>query len=72
MVLPFGVRTQGEAGSVVPGTPESAPVKPALLRIALITTLVAAVVFGVVWAEVTYRIVGVLDYIPSAGEPARR
>ena len=24
-VLPLGVRTQGEDGSVVPGTPESAP-----------------------------------------------
>ena len=25
LVLPFGVRTQQEEGSVVPGTPESAP-----------------------------------------------
>ena len=30
-VLPFGVRTQDEAGSVVPGTPGSAPAKRAHL-----------------------------------------
>ena len=27
-VLPLGVRTQGEDGVVVPGTPESAPTHP--------------------------------------------
>ncbi|HRD76212.1 MAG TPA: DUF1467 family protein [Hyphomicrobiaceae bacterium] len=71
-VLPFGVRTQEEAGSVVPGTPESAPMAPKLKKVFLITTLVAAVVFAIVWTEVTYRVVGVLDYIPAAGSPARR
>ena len=30
-VLPFGVRTQDEDGSVVPGTPGSAPTRPRLL-----------------------------------------
>ena len=29
-VLPLGVRTQGEDGTVVPGTPESAPTRAAL------------------------------------------
>lgn len=48
-VLPFGVRTQGEAGDVVDGTPESAPQKPRLLRIMLINTVVAAFVFAFVW-----------------------
>ena len=33
LVLPFGVRTQQEEGSVVPGTPESAPARPRLLRL---------------------------------------
>ena len=32
-VLPIGVRTQGEDGVVVPGTPESAPTAPRLLRV---------------------------------------
>lgn len=48
-VLPFGVRTQGEAGDVVDGTPESAPQKPRLLRTMLINTVVAAFVFAFVW-----------------------
>jgi predicted secreted protein len=52
-VLPIGVRTQGEDGEVVPGTPSSAPSKPRLLRIAGITTLAAGVVFGLVWVLVT-------------------
>jgi predicted secreted protein len=45
-VLPFGVRTQGEAGEVVPGTPASAPAAPRILRIAVINTVLASVVFG--------------------------
>jgi predicted secreted protein len=49
-VLPFGVRTQGEAGEIVPGTPESAPVAPRLLRIFAITTVVAAAVFALAYA----------------------
>ena len=40
-VLPFGLRTQGEDGNVVPGTPESAPAKPRLGRIFLINTAVS-------------------------------
>jgi predicted secreted protein len=49
-VLPLGVRTQGEAGDVVAGTPESAPAKPRILRAMLINTVVAAFVFALVWA----------------------
>ena len=45
-VLPFGVRTQDEAGDVVPGTPGSAPANMKLARILLINSLVAAVCFG--------------------------
>ena len=56
-VLPFGVRTQHEEGSVVPGTPESAPAKPRLLRIFLINTVVATVVYAVVYAVIAYRLI---------------
>lgn len=52
-VLPFGLRTQGEAGEVVPGTPESAPQRPRLLRIFAINTLVASVIFALFWLGVT-------------------
>jgi predicted secreted protein len=51
-VLPLGVRTQGEDGVVVRGTPESAPSKPRLLRIIAITTILATVVFAAVYAAV--------------------
>lgn len=54
-VLPIGLRTQDEAGEVVPGTPSSAPAAPRLLRLFLINTVVAAAVFAVVWAAVTYK-----------------
>lgn len=53
-VLPFGVRTQEDAGEVVPGTPESAPAKLQLAKTALITTLVSFVVFALVhWLYVS-------------------
>lgn len=45
-ILPLRVRTQGEAGEVVPGTPASAPARPALLLKAAINTVVSAVVFA--------------------------
>jgi predicted secreted protein len=48
VVLPFGVHTQAEAGDVVPGTPESAPAAPKILRIALINTALASVVYIIV------------------------
>ncbi|RTL67573.1 MAG: DUF1467 family protein [Hyphomicrobiales bacterium] len=57
-VLPLGVRTQGEAEDVVPGTPESAPLHPRLIRVAVITTIVSTVLFGGTWAAVHF---GLLD-----------
>ena len=57
LVLPFGVRTQQEEGSVVPGTPESAPARPRLLRIALINTALATAVFIAVYVIIQYKLV---------------
>jgi predicted secreted protein len=56
-VLPIGVRTQGEEGTVVPGTPESAPAAPRLLRVVLLTTVISALVFAGLWALIRYGIV---------------
>ncbi|QFU16402.1 DUF1467 family protein [Microvirga thermotolerans] len=47
-VLPFGVRSQVEAGEVVRGSEPGAPAAPALREKALWTTLVSAVVLVVV------------------------
>lgn len=54
-VLPFNVRTQGEAGEIVPGTPESAPAKYQLLKVVAINTVVATIVFALVWSIIIYR-----------------
>ena len=56
-VLPFGIRSQHETGDVVAGTEPGAPVLPGLLRKAVITSLIAAVIFAGVWyVWVTYDI----------------
>lgn len=48
-VLPFGVHSQVEAGDVTEGTEPGAPVLPGLLRKAWITSVIAAVIFVLVW-----------------------
>jgi len=56
-VLPFGIRSQHEAGDVVAGTEPGAPVLPGLVKKAVITSLIAAVIFAGVWyVWVTYDI----------------
>jgi len=56
-VLPFGIRSQEEAGEVVAGTEPGAPVLPGLLKKAVITSLIAAMIFVAVWyVWVTYDI----------------
>lgn len=52
-VLPFGLRTQDEAGDVVPGTPESAPARPRILKVFALNTLVASAAFFMFWLGVT-------------------
>jgi predicted secreted protein len=44
-VLPFGIRSQHEAGDFVPGTDPGAPVAPRLLVKALWTIVISAAVF---------------------------
>ena len=45
-VMPFNVRTQDEAGEVVPGTPGSAPANPRILRISYAFTAAKPSPFG--------------------------
>lgn len=58
-VLPFGVRTQSEAGDVVPGTPASAPARFRLGRLVLLNTIVAIIVFSIIWLVVHYDVFGI-------------
>jgi predicted secreted protein len=66
-VLPIGLRTQGEAGEVVPGTPESAPARPRMLWIIGVNTIVATVVFAIVWLVVAYGLIPIERPAPPAG-----
>lgn len=62
-VLPFGVRSQIEEGEVAPGSEGAAPARPRLLRVFVVTTLVASVVFAILYVLLTQRLVS-LDSIP--------
>jgi predicted secreted protein len=66
-ILPIGVRTQGEDGAIVPGTPASAPTRPRLVRVVLLTTLVSCLVFGGLWVGVKS---GLVDLERWLGRPA--
>jgi len=48
-VLPFGVHSQAETGDITQGTEPGAPALPGMLRKGLITSVIAAVVFAIVW-----------------------
>lgn len=61
VVLPIRFRSQEEAGSVVPGTPASAPDDPRLGRKAWITTLVAAPLWAAIAAVILSGAVSIQD-----------
>lgn len=55
LVLPFSARTSVEAGeALVPGQADSAPQSFPAVRIALRTTLVATVMFGLFYLNYVY------------------
>lgn len=55
VILPLGVRTHDEIGETPAlGHAESAPVNPRIGLKFMITTLVAAVLFGIYWVAITY------------------
>lgn len=56
-ILPWGVRTQAEENKVTPGTDPSAPSRPHLLRKAIATSVIAAVVTaGLFWVSSVVRL----------------
>lgn len=55
LVLPFGVRTAHEAGAeLVPGQAESAPHSFSAVKIAVRTTIVSAILFGIFFLNYVY------------------
>jgi predicted secreted protein len=61
VALPIGVRTQGEAGEVAPGTPASAPVDAMIRRKFAWVTLAALAIWGAVAAVIVWGGITVED-----------
>lgn len=61
VALPIRVRTQGEAGDVVPGTPESAPADPMIRTKMIWTTVVATVIWAAVAGVILFGGLSVQD-----------
>ena len=52
-VLPWGVKNAHEAGEdIIEGNEPGAPVDPQLVRKALVTTIISAIVFAAVYAAI--------------------
>jgi predicted secreted protein len=68
--LPWGVRTQEEDDSVIPGTAPSAPVRPLLLRKAAATTVISAAIVGLIYWLVTFSGL-TIDTIPVLSDLGR-
>ena len=63
-VLPIGMKTQGEADEVVPGSIESAPARFRGGRVVAITTVVSAIIYGGWYVATTYLGIG-LESLPN-------
>jgi predicted secreted protein len=61
LVLPLRLTTQGDAGSVVPGTPSSAPQDAQMRKRLTITTIASFVIWAIVAAIILSGMVGVDD-----------
>jgi predicted secreted protein len=62
IVLPIRLKTQGEAGDIVPGTHASAPSDVHMWAKAKLVTLISAIVFSIV-AAIIYSEIITLDMI---------
>jgi predicted secreted protein len=66
-VLPWGVRSQEESGSVSRGTDPGAPVLPRLGRKLIWTSIVAALVFAAWYVVYVYRLISIEDLAALLG-----
>jgi len=70
-VLPWGVRSQDEDGTIIPGSDPGAPAIPRLRRKLVWTTIVAAIVFAIWYAVYTYRLIALDDLVELLGMQLR-
>ncbi len=61
IVLPIRLKTQGESGDIVPGTPSSAPANPQMKRRLVITTAVSLVIWGAIVAVIVSGVISIED-----------
>jgi predicted secreted protein len=66
-VLPWGVRSQHEAGDIIPGTDPGAPVLPNLSRKLVWTTLATAVIFAAFYIVYVYHLVTIDELLTPFG-----
>jgi predicted secreted protein len=62
-VLPWGIRSQIEEGDVVRGSDPGAPARPRLLRIVIVNTILATLIFATYYLVWTNGLIS-LDHIP--------
>lgn len=62
IVLPLRLKTQGDVGEVVPGTPQGAPHEANIARKAKITTAIATVIFAIIASIIVSGKVSVRDF----------
>jgi predicted secreted protein len=70
-VLPWGVRSQHEDGTIIPGSDPGAPVIPRLRRKLVWTTIVAAIVFALWYVVYSYRLIALDDLAALLGMQLR-
>jgi predicted secreted protein len=62
IVLPLRLTTQGDSGTVVPGTPPGAPSQEIVRRKAVLTTVVAVVVWAIIAGVILSGWISVRDF----------
>jgi predicted secreted protein len=61
IMLQIGVRSQDDAGDVMPGTPASAPADAQIGRKAKITTMITFVIWAIVAAVILSGVISIYD-----------
>ena len=71
MINPLWQTSQSEDGEVVPGTPASAPVDAMLRKKAIVTTVIASVLFAIAYATIEFGWI-TLDDVSFIKLPSQR
>ena len=62
IVIPFRLKTQGDVGVIVPGTMAGSPEEHHLKKKAVITTVLAAVIWGIIAGIIYSGAISVRDF----------